>query len=304
MKKLVFLAIVMLISVAALSLPSLSYSAQVGVILTGDIPYYQQMHRAFSQAIRQAGNVEIVLQTPSPDPIAWSNAARKMEAIGVDVIVTYGGPATLAAVREASRTPVVFAGVSDYQALGISGKKVTGISSKVQPTGVLKNLKAIKPFDTLGIVYSSTEKDTTVQAAEIERLEGQFGFKSVKIDFRSPSDAGKLRGVDAIYITTSCSAQQCLSKIVGVARSLKAPTATTVSGGENMGIILTVAADAEEQGARAAELVGRVLEGASPAGIPVEVPRKIELVLNLREATSMGLKVPLDVLTSASRVVK
>jgi len=300
LKKTAFFTLLLLL----LFLPGLSFSGQVGVILTGDIPYYQEMHRAFSQGIKHAGNVELVLQTPSPDPIAWSNAARKMEAIGVDVIVTYGAPATLAAIRETSRIPVVFAGVSDYQALGIAGKKVTGISSKVQPTGVIKNLKAIKDFSTLAVVYSSVEKDTSIQAAEIERLEGQFGFKVVKIDFKSPADAGKIRNVDAIYLTTSCSAQQCLSRIISVARSIKAPTATTVSGGENMGIILSVAADAGEQGARAAELVSKILKGAVPSSLQIEVPRKIELVLNLREATAMGLKVPLDVLTSASRVVK
>jgi len=298
-KKTAFLLLLLLFA-----LPGLSFSAQVGVILTGDIPYYQEMHRAFAQAIKQAGHVDIVLQTPSPDPIAWSNAARKMEAIGVDVIVTYGAPATLAAIREASRTPVVFAGVSDYQALGIGGKKVTGISSKVQPTGVIKNLKAIKDFSRLGIIYSSVEKDTSIQAAEVERLEGQFGFKAVKIDFRSAADAGKIRSVDAIYLTTSCSAQQCLSKIVGVARALRAPTATTVSGGENVGVILTVSADPEEQGAKAAELAAKILKGTPPSALHIEVPRKIEIVLNLREATAMGLKVPLDVLTSASRVVK
>ena len=57
---------------------------RIGVIMTGDIPYYGAMHQTFVAELDRkfAGveNIEIILQRPFPDPIAWSNAARKLIA--------------------------------------------------------------------------------------------------------------------------------------------------------------------------------------------------------------------------------
>ena len=63
--------------------------------------------------------------------MSWTNSARKLVAVGSDVIVCYGAPATLAVMSETSDIPIVFAGVYDPQAIGITGKNITGVSSKV-----------------------------------------------------------------------------------------------------------------------------------------------------------------------------
>jgi putative ABC transport system substrate-binding protein len=278
----------------------------VGVILTGVIPYYQDIHATFEQELKGMGmgDVKVLVQKPAPNAMAWTNAARKVVAFGVDAIVVYGGPSTLAVSKETSKVPVVFAGVYDPAALGIKGKNTTGISSKVPLAGVLKNLKAIKGFEKLGVIFNSAEKDTVAQADEITRLEGQFNFKSVKFDVKNAADIKKVKDVDALFISTSCTAHQCVSGIVDIARALKAPTATPISGGEDIGIILTIFPTPQEQGKTAAEMVTKVLKGEDPSGIPVAAPRKIEMVINLKEANAMGVKVPFDVLTAASKVVK
>ena len=79
---------------------TLSAKMLVGVIMTADIPYYRSMHQSMFVALKQqlppGEDVEFILQRPFPDPIAWSNAARKLIAIEVDLIVSYGAPATQA----------------------------------------------------------------------------------------------------------------------------------------------------------------------------------------------------------------
>lgn len=278
----------------------------VGVILTGVIPYYHDMHVAFEKELKAqgAGDVKLLVQKPAPNKMAWTNAARKVVAVGVDVIVAYGGPSAIAVSKETSKVPVVFAGVYDPEALGIKGKNTTGISSKVPFAGILKNLKSIKEFEKLGVVFNSAEKDTVAQVKELSRLEGQFNFKTLQFDVKRAADIVKIKGVDAIFITTSCTAQQCLRGIVDIARTLGAPTATPISGGEAIGIVLTIFPTPEEQGKTAAQIVSRVLKGEEPSGIPVVAPKKIKMVVNLKEAKTLGLKIPMDVLTSASRVVK
>jgi putative ABC transport system substrate-binding protein len=308
MKKLLnscLVAILFLMTAALVPGPA-SAEKTVGVILTGVIPYYQDIHSTFEQELKGLGmgDVKVLVQKPAPNAMAWTNAARKVVAFGVDAIVVYGGPSTLAVSKETSKVPIVFAGVYDPEALGIKGKNTTGISSKVPLAGVLKNLQSIKQFAKLGVIFNSAEKDTVAQVKEIIRLEGQFNFKTVQFDVKNSADIQKVKDVDALFVSTSCTAHQCVSGIVDAARALKAPTATPISGGEDIGIILTIFPTPQEQGKTAAELVSKVLKGEDPSGMPVVAPKKIEMVINLKEANTMGLKVPFDVLTAASKVVK
>lgn len=289
-------------------IPVFAAEKTVGVIMTGGIPYYKELHKAFSDSLAAegfgAGRADIVLQTPTPEAMSWTNSARKLVAIGADVIVSYGAPATLAVMNETSNIPIVFAGVYDPQSLGMTGKNATGVSSKVPVATLIKNFKSISDFSTLGVIYSDAEKDTVLQANEVKQLEGNFGFRSSKFNFKKTDDVSKIANVDALFLTTSCAAMHCVNNIIGSARKAKIPTATTIGGGENSGIILTIAANPYEQGKEAAERVAKILKGAAAASLPVEQPKKIDMIINIREATDMGLKIPFDLLSAATKVIK
>jgi putative ABC transport system substrate-binding protein len=280
----------------------------LGIIMTGNIPYYKNLHKSFTDTLAAEGfgpgSIETVVQTPSPEPMSWTNAARKLVTVGSDIIVAYGAPATIFAMSETSDIPIVFAGVYDPQAVGVTGRNATGVSSKVPVSSILKNLKSISNFATLGVIFNDSEKDTVVQANDVKQLEGSLGFKSTRFNIKKASDSPKIANVDALFLTTGCAAQHCVSNIIGIARKAKIPTASTIAGGEASGVILTIAADPHEQGREAAKIVARVLRGAKPASIPIEQPKKIDVIINLKEATDMGLKVPFDLLTSATKVIK
>jgi putative ABC transport system substrate-binding protein len=280
----------------------------VGVIMTGNAPYYRDVHKAFTQTLASEGfapgRVTVVMQSPTPEPMSWRNAARKLIAIGSDIIVSYGAPATLTALGETSDIPVIFAAVFDPAGVGISARNATGISSKVPISSLVRDLKSISNFSILGVIYNEAEKDTVVQANEIRQLERIYGFRSVKFNIRRTEDTAKIAKVDALFLTTSCSAMYCVNNIVSIARRGRMATASTIGGGENSGLILTMEANPTEQGAEAAKLVASVLRGAKPSSLPVVQPKKVDLVLNLREATSLGLKIPFALLTAATTVIK
>jgi putative ABC transport system substrate-binding protein len=287
---------------------ALAAEKTIGVVLTGNIPYYKEIHKAFIEGLNEegvlaSGKYDVVLQTPSPELMSWTNSIRKLAGIGSVIIVCYGAPATLVAVDEAE-VPVVFAGVYNPQALGISSQKATGVSSKVPVASILKSLKSIANFTKLGIVFNEAEKDTVLQANEVKQLEATYGYQSVRFSFKKSEDTSKISNVDALFITTGCSAMHCVQNIVDVARKAKIPTASMLGGGEMDGIILTLTADPAEQGREAAKLVSRILKGEKPAALPIVQPKKIDLVINLKEATALNLKVPFDLLTSATKVIK
>ena len=289
-------------------IPAFAAEKTIGVIMTGDLPYYKEIHKAFTESLATegfgGGNVEIILQTPAPSPMAWTNAARKLIAYGANVIVSYGAPATIAVIEEASDIPVIFAGVYSPQALNLAGKKASGVSSGVSIAGVLKNFKDLKNFSTLGVVFNDAEKDTVLQANEIKQLEGRFGFRSVRFNIKNAVDSSKIANIDALFLTTSYTALQCVNNILDIARKAKIPTAAIIAGGKNSGIILTIIANPSEQGSKAAKLTAKVIRGANPSSLPVEQPQKIDIIINMKEASDMGLKVPFELLTSATEVIK
>ncbi len=290
-----------------LSVPHLSGAAEktVGIIMTGSTPYYKDIHKAFTESLSAEGiKSEVVLQTPMPDAMSWTNAARKLAAVGSDIIVSYGAPATLATIKEASGIPIVFAGVFDPQAVGATGSNITGISSKVPVATVLKNLRSIHNFSTLGVIYSESEKDTVMQLNEIRQHEASLGFKSVKLNVKKKEDASAIEKVDALFLTTSCSAMHCISNITSLAHAAKIPIAATIGGGEDEGVVITIAANPQEQGKEAAKMAAGIIKGAKPASMPVEQPKKIDFIINIKEAAALGLKVPFDLLTSATKVIK
>ena len=138
----------------------------------------------------------------------------------------------------------------------------------------------------------------------MKQLEGVYGFQSIKFNIKKPADTAKISHVDGLFLTTSCAAMVCINNIMGIARRDKLPTASTIEGEETRGVILTLAANPYEQGREAARLTQRIIKGAEPSSIPTESPKKIDMIVNLKEAASMGLKIPFDLLTSATKVIK
>lgn len=280
----------------------------IGVIMTGNIQYYRDMHKGFTDTLAAEGfgpgGVEMIVQSPSPEPMSWTNAARKLVTVGSSVLVSYGAPATISVMNETSDIPIVFAGVHGTQALGMTAKNTTGVSSKVPVGGILRNLKSIVNFSTLGVVFNDSEKDTVAQANDVKKLEGTYGFKSMRFNIKKAADTAKIANVDALLLTTGCAPMNCVSNITGIARKSRIPTASVIAGGETSGIILTITANPYEQGREAAKIVARILKGAKPSSIPIETPKQIDLIVNLREATDMGIKVPFDLLTSATKVIR
>ena len=299
---------------AALALSATAAGAAdktVGVIMSGNITYYQEIQKAFAGALVKEGfghsKVDTLLQMPSPDPLSWTNAARKLVVADVNVLVTYGAPSTLAAIRETKSIPIVFAGVYDPAAVGGPAANVTAISSQVPLTTLLRHRRTQQPFTRLAVVYNESEADSVRQAEELTQLQNQYGFQTVRMPIRKVDDARRLvftGKADAVFISVSAAANEAIDTIIKSAYGSKIPTVSLTGGTAEKGVVLSLAPSPTEQGEAAARICARLLKGANPSSIPAEVPKLVELVLNLKEANALGLKVPMDLITDATRVIK
>ncbi|MDX1776017.1 MAG: ABC transporter substrate binding protein [Desulfobulbales bacterium] len=285
-----------------------AHAKTIGIIMTGDIPYYHEIHQKLLDEMSAAfaeQNIEVVLQKPLPNPMSWTNAARKLKALGAAVIVTYGLPATLTAMKEAGQIPIIFAGVYSPETMNIGGKNTTGISSTLSLRTVINKLREISKLAEIGIIFNKAEKDSIIQAREIKKFEKTVGYKTTLLNISAKLEADKMTGLDAL-IMTSCSAGMCkphLPEIVALARKHKVPTVALISGAEDL-VVLTFSAAAAEQGEQAAGILRKVLAGEYPGNIPVRQPEQIEVIVNLKEALKMGIEIPAAVLDAATRVIE
>ncbi|MBI5740804.1 MAG: ABC transporter substrate-binding protein [Nitrospirae bacterium] len=274
----------------------------VGAIMTADIQYYRDIHKALVEEMGK--DVEIVVQKPMPDPMSWTNAARKLVGIGASVIICYGAPATLTVMKETSDIPILYAGVYDPDSMNISGKNATGVSLSVPVEKVLKDLSGISKFSKLGVIFSKSEKDTIIQARDIKKSEGALGFQSVMFGIGDQVNKDDIKGVDALIMTTCGAAMSNIKDIIGAARRDKIPTAALIGGGENAGIILTVTADPKEQGAALADMLKKVLGGAKPSEIPVRQSKQLQITVNVKEAKACGLNASANTGGGGARVIE
>ncbi|GFO70535.1 ABC transporter substrate-binding protein [Geomonas limicola] len=292
----------------------------VAALLTCDIPRYRDAHRAFVKALVQKGydqsNIEVITQTPNPDPISWANSIRKFNAIGADLIVTYGAPATMTALHEAGDVPVVFADVYGPVEAGVArsltstGHNMAGVSCKVPLVTLVKTALEIKPIKELGVVYTGREEGSMVQLKELRKIAAQYGVILVEVNLAGTSGIDAALAtmfnarVEGIYVTECTAGSRGFEKIVHRAAESKIPTFSQMPGAAQKGALLSLEADPAEQGQVAADYAARILGGKKAATLPVATPKKVELVVNMKVARALDLHVPFPVLSAATRVLK
>jgi putative tryptophan/tyrosine transport system substrate-binding protein len=292
----------------------------VAALLTCDLPRYREAHKAFVKALVLKGydqsNVEVITQTPNPDPISWANSIRKFNAIGADIIVSYGAPATQVALRETNDIPVVFADVYGPVETGLAksmastGHNMAGVSSKIPLVTLIKTAMDLKPIRSMGVVYTSREEGSMVQLRELRKIAAQSGIALTVVNLAGASGLDAALAtlfaarVDCIYVSECTAGSRGFEKIVHRASEMKIPVLSQMPGAAQKGALISMEADPAEQGQIAADYAARILGGKKAIQLPVATPKKVELIVNLKIARALELHVPFPVLSAATRVLK
>ena len=109
---------------------------------------------------------------------------------------------------------------------------------------------------------------------------------------------------DGLYVTTGPLMFANGKRIAGLALKSRLPSMYNRSEDVEAGGLMSYGADLADSYRRVAYYVDRILKGAKPAELPVEQPKKFELVINLKTAKQIGLTIPAEVLARASRLIK
>ena len=277
---------------------------------------------AFRQGLRELGYVEgknLIIQYPSA---GGTFAARAAELVGlkVDVIVTAGATTTRAAKEATTMIPIVFmqdpdpVGNGYVTNLARPAGNITGLSQMtVDLAGKrLELLREVVPkLSRLAVLGDSAAAANGIQLRETERAASTLGVQLQYLDILSAMDietafrdASKKRA-EAVFVLTGGSlfiAQRTL--LAQSAIKSKLPAAYPRRDFVENGGLMSYGANQADLDRRAATYVDKILKGAKPGDLPIEQPKKFELIVNLKAAKQIGLTIPPNVLARADRVIR
>ena len=279
--------------------------------------------QSFRQGLRELGYVEgqnIILEwVKSNDTSQFYNFAADLVRLQVDVIVAQNNEPTRAVMKATKTIPIVMTFPGDPVLMGFvaslerPGGNVTGVSGLTPELGgkwlelvkeavpsarrvaVAWNRNAENQFPTWKSVEPAA-RSLNVDIEWVEALRGRITSRRLGSVIRGKPDA---------YIVLPGGGVD-MQEIAWIALKNRVPGMfwRTDLDLEQMGGLMAYGANRAEQSRRAAYFVDKILKGAKPAELPVELPKSFELVINLKTAKEIGITIPPRVLAWADRVIQ
>ena len=268
---------------------------------------------------REGSNIRFRIEDSKGDLSVLASLAAKLVAAKPDVLFTVVTPPTLAAQQATQTIPIVFAGVVDPIQSGLassfasSGNNLTGVTAY---TAYLsgKRLEALKEIvpQTRKVLAIVSTKEIVAQNSvkQLEEASLKMGVKVVRRDVADTEEMNKLLldrwagTVDAIFHLPSIFVEKHMERLIDKSVKERLPLIVHDDTLLRMGALASYGGDFRLYGAQAARLVAKVLKGARPMDIPVEVPDRLVLTINLATAKTIGLKIPRNVLARADQLVE
>jgi len=237
-----------------------------------------------------------------------------------DVLVTANAVAIRAAKKATKTVPIVMLSTMDPVAAGIidslahPGGNITGVTRLLRDLGGkrLELLKEVAPkASRVGIFWHTETESSKVGFREYETAARALKIQIISLGLSSEEDHvndvfqnALKQSAAAFIVVRNPVTQRLAAQIAEHSIKNRLPSMGEVNDYANKGGLLSYTTNEVENFRRAAVYVDKILKGAKPADLPVEQPRKFELVINLKTAKQIGLTVPPNVLARADRVIR
>jgi putative ABC transport system substrate-binding protein len=244
--------------------------------------------------------------------------AGELVKVKVDVIVTSGTQAVVAAKQATSAIPIVFMGAGDpvgnslVASLARPGGNVTGMSVQ-QPDAAGKRIELLRELvpglRTLAIIANVGAPASVQEMREVQVTAEKLGLEIGTLEIRraddiAPAFAARRDRADALYVVTDPLLTANRIRINTMALTRRLPTIFTFRDNVEAGGLMSYGPNLLDMSRRTADFVDKILRGAKVADIPVEQPTKFDLIINLTTARALGLEVPPTLLARADEVIE
>ncbi len=324
------LTLIVTLTLATLAAPLTAGAQQpakvprIGVLHASTPAATSDRFEAFKQGLREHGYVEgqsIILERRFGEARVEriSDLAAELVRIKVDVIVT-STDLGIAAVKQQTQTiPIVMANSTDPVATGFvaslarPGGNVTGLST-MSPELSAKRLELLKEavpgLSRVAIIWNPDARGAVLDYKETEgaarslRLQLQAVEVSRADDFNRAFSALTTGRAEALIVAPSFLFFTNRGQIASLAQKNRLPSMWQGMDFAEAGGLMAYGPNPAELWRRAATYVNKILKGAKPGELPVEQPTKFELVINLKTAKTLGLKIPQSLLRRADHVIQ
>jgi putative ABC transport system substrate-binding protein len=249
----------------------------------------------------------------------YSALAVELVGLKLDVIACNSTPAAQALQQATADIPIVFMTVSAPVQSGIVNSfahpegNITGVSNYSPATvgKLLEFLKTVRPdISRIMVLRDPANRGKLIDVRELRVNATKLGLTLQIIDVRNGDDierafsaVGKRGGIGLIALTDGVTLSH-RRQIAYLANRTRLPTMFQTKEFVRAGGLMSYGVNFCQHFRRAAVYVDRILKGAKPAELPVELPTTFELVVNLRVAKTIGITIPPNMLALADQVIE
>ena len=278
---------------------------------------------AFLQRLRELGwidgyNLAIEYRWAEGREDRYNDFAAELVRLKVNVIVTGGTSAVIAAKQATSVIPIVFATAGDPVGTGLvaslshPGGNVTGLSN--QQTDLAGQrlellLEVIPGVRRVALMGNVSSPNVHLEMEAVEASARKLNLETLRIEVKTAEEI--IPGVesisgraDALYVCTDPLITMDQVRINTMAISERLPTINAFRQYVEAGALLSYGPNFADLFRRAGDFVDKILHGSKPGDLPVEQPVKFDLAVNLTTAKALGLKIPESFLVRVNEVIE
>jgi putative ABC transport system substrate-binding protein len=323
--------LVIALGASALTAPLCSFAQpqpartfRLGVLFAGTLASSETYFRAFFESLASLGYVEgknLIVERRFADGRIdrLEVLAAELVAAKVDIIYAPPTPAVLAAMKASTTIPIVFSipgdpvGTGLVQSLARPGGNVTGLStlgSGLVPKRIELIRELVPKAQRLGLLYDSREpaariyRESAFETAKLLGLTIVEENVNLRDQLAAAFAAFKKKGVQMLLVFEGSLGFINRDLVLSLAAANRLPALYPYPELPAEGGLMSYSANIVEQYRRSAVFVDKIFKGAKPSDLPVEQPTSFELVINLKTAKTLGIRIPQSILVRADKVIE
>jgi len=296
---------------------------RVGTLSTGGRPPPAEFEHEFDP-LRELGWTEgknLVIERRYTDGHAelLQPFVKELLQLKVELIVTNGADAALAAKNASTTMPIILWGSGDpvraglVETLARPGGNVTGMamfSTEIDAKRLSLLRELLPAARRVGVLLNSNDPMSAVRKADIERVYPTLGLQPIIIEVAAGKDIEPAvadisrQRAEALVVPANGLFYVHRDALLGAALKRSLPSMVANTEMMEAGGLVSYSISMPEIRRRVAAFIDKILRGAKPGDLPLEQPTIFELGINLKTAKSLGLTVPQSLLLRADEVVR
>lgn len=296
-------------------------TSRIGLLFAGTFALRPQFE-SFYEGLKALGYVEgqnLVIERREAKGRAelFPQLAAELVALKPDLIIAVTAAAMLAVQKATTTIPLVMLSISDPVRLGFAqslarpGGNITGPSlNMVEPSRKRVQIltELIPTVSRVAVFWNSENPNSAVIATEMERAAAALGLQFESLRYAGPGElqvtlTKGIRATALLVVGDPVSFDQ-REAVARIALARKLVVFSVWPEEADAGALAAYGPSLRDEYRRGAAYVDKILRGAKPADLPMEEPRKYELIINLKTAKTLGIRVPQSMLLQADRVIE